>query len=282
MKDPAISNISYPVKNIPQKKASKHFSSVGFPLLWVFVWILSSFAAVRVFADEPTSLFQQANQHYQAGHYAEAATAYEKILAQGRENWQVYYNLGNAYFKLRQYGKAILHYERAWQRNRQNEDIRFNLELANLAITDRISEPPRSLIVVWVGAALDFFSLQQVALLGLVFWVLLFAGLIANLVAGKRSWQRLGRRVAWGAGALGLVFALIFAALLYRQQAQRYGIVLQNRVVVHTSPGTDATEAFILHEGAKVQLQEQSGEWARVRLADGKVGWLMRQAVEQI
>lgn len=282
MKKTAIPKISPTEKNIPQKKVLRHRTSVGFPLLWAFVGFLCTFAPMRIFADEAASLFQQGNQQYQAGQYAEAAATYEKILALGKENWQVYYNLGNAYFKLRQHGKAILNYERALQRNRQSEDVRFNLDLANLAITDHIPEPPRSLVVVWIDAALNFFSLQQVALFGLIFWILLFLGLTANLIAGKRSWQRLGRRVAWGAGAAGLLFALIFATLFYQQHTKRYGIVLQKRVIVHSAPDAEATEAFILHEGAKFQLQEESGQWARVRLADGKVGWLRREAMEAI
>lgn len=282
MKKTVIPKILPKEKSIPQKKNLRYRTSVGFSILWAFVGFLCTVAAARVFADEATSLFQQGNQHYQAGQYAEAAAAYEKILALGRENWQIYYNLGNAYFKLRQHGKAILNYERALQRNRQSEDVRFNLDLANLAITDHIPEPPRSLVVVWMDAALNFFSLQQAALLGLIFWILLFLGLTANLLAGKRSWQRLGRRMAWGAGVAALLFAMFFATQLYRQRTERYGIVLQKRVIAHSAPDAEATEAFILHEGAKFQLQEESGQWARVRLADGKVGWLRREAVEAI
>lgn len=282
MKKPATPKSSPSEKNISREKVVRHCNSVRFPILWALLGLLSCCAPLRVFADEAASLFQQGNQQYQAGQYAEAAAAYEKILALGKENWQVYYNLGNAYFKLRQHGKAILNYERALQRNRQNEDVRFNLDLVNLAITDHIPEPPRALVVVWIDAALNFFSLEQAALFGLIFWILMFLGLMATLVAGKRSWQRLGRRVAWGAGAAGLLFALIFATLLYRQRTERYGIVLQKRVIVHSAPDAEATEAFILHEGAKFQLQEESGQWARVRLADGKVGWLRREAVEAI
>jgi len=39
---------------------------------------------------------------------------------------------------------------------------------------------------------------------------------------------------------------------------------------------------FILHEGVKVRLQERSGDWQRLKLADGKVGWLEATAVEKI
>ncbi|MDZ7266387.1 MAG: tetratricopeptide repeat protein [candidate division KSB1 bacterium] len=258
------------------RREARHFGRnavAGGVLALLFVF------AAGAAADEAGSLFQQGNQYYQAGQYAEAAAAYEKIIALGRENWQVYYNLGNAYFKQRQPGLAILNYERALRLNRRHDDIRFNLELANLTIIDRLPQPPVPLLVAWLQAALDFLPIQQVALVGLIFWILLFAGLTVNLLTRRRAWQVAGRRVAWSAGACVLLLALLFAAQLYQQHSARYGIVLEKRVVVHTSPAADATEAFILHEGAKVQVQESNGSWARIRLADGKVGWLPQAAV---
>jgi tetratricopeptide (TPR) repeat protein len=248
---------------------------------WHFSVFLLLFA-FSAYADEAASRFHQANQQYEAGHYAEAAETYEKILALGKENWQVYYNLGNAYFKQRQMGKAILNYERALRLNRNNEDIRFNLDLANLSTADRIPEMPRSFITVWTDNAIHFFSIAQAAILALVFWVLLFAGAIIWLLAGREQWQKWGRWLAWSSGTAWAVFVLIFALLAYENATRHEAIVLTPRVVVRSSPADDATEMFILHEGVKVRLQERSSNWMRIRLADGKVGWLQANTLEEI
>jgi tetratricopeptide (TPR) repeat protein len=238
--------------------------------------------AFYVYADEAASLFHQANQQYEAGNYNQAAKTYEKILALRKTNWQVYYNLGNAYYKQRQIGKAILNYERALRLNRNNEDILFNLDLANLSVADRIPEMPRSLAVVWADNAIHVFTIKQAGMLALVFWVLLFAGAILWRLARRERWQIWGRRLFWGSGAIWLVFALIFALLAYENVTRHDAIVLVPRVVVRSSPAKDATEMFILHEGVKVRLQERSGEWMRIRLADGKVGWLETKTLEAI
>lgn len=238
--------------------------------------------ALSAYADEAESLFHQGNQLYEAGSYQEAAKTYEKILAVGKANWQVYYNLGNAYYKQRQIAKAILNYERALHLNHDNEDIRFNLDLANLSVADRIPAMPRSLAVVWLDQVIHIFTAEQAATLALIFWVLLFAGAIFWLLAGREQMRHWARRLVWSAGTVWLVLALMFAMLAYERATLHEAIVLAPRVVVRSSPAGDATEMFILHEGVKVRLQERSGDWRRIRLADGKVGWLETKTIEEI
>lgn len=245
-----------------------------------FFFIL--FAPSLLFADEAATLFQQGNQHYQAGEYQKAVHAYVSILQLGKENWQVYYNLGNAYYKLRQPGKAILNYERAARLHPDNEDIRFNLDLANLQITDRIPAPPRSIVLVWLDNALQFISLEGSASLALISWLALFAGLIMSLVSRKAKGQQWGRMLAWTAGVMFVCFGSLFAYQYYDHQTINFGIVMAPRVIVRSSPAEGATEVFILHEGAKVRIEAKTGDWTRIRLADGKVGWLPAATAEKI
>jgi tetratricopeptide (TPR) repeat protein len=242
-------------------------------------WLLVAGFAL---ADEAVSLFNQANKFYEAGDYQQAAAAYEKILAAGKSNWQVYYNLGNAYYKQKNYGKAILNYERAQRLNRDNEDIDFNLDLANLTVADRITAMPRSLAVIWLDKAIHFFTFEIAAACMAIFWVLSFAGGIIWMLARREFGRSWGRRLVWSAGAVWLIFALVFAILAYEQTTVHEAIVLAPRVVVRSSPASDATEMFILHEGVKVRLQESSGTWQRIKLADGKVGWLEAKTIEKI
>ncbi len=253
------------------------YARLGCLLLAAPVWV-----AGLALADEAVSLFNQANKFYEAGDYQQAVAAYEKIIAAGKSNWQVYYNLGNAYYKQKNYGKAILNYERAQRLNRDNEDIDFNLDLANLTVTDRITAMPRSLAVIWLDKAIHFFTFEMAAALMAIFWVLSFAGAIIWMLARREFWQSWGRRLVWVAGAVWLIFALVFSILAYERATVHEAIVLAPRVVVRSSPAGDATEMFILHEGVKVRLQESSGAWQRIKLADGKVGWLEANTIEKI
>lgn len=246
------------------------------------VFIVLALISQSALADEATTLFQQANRYYEAGQYAEATAAYEKILASGMENWQVHYNLGNAYFKQRQLGKAILYYEKAQALNPDSEDIRFNLDLANISVIDRIPVPPRSLVVVWLDTALHVVSLRLAAILTAALWVLFFILLIFKLLARGGLVQRLSQRLLWPSLVVWVIAAIIFGWQLYEKSSYRYGIVLASRVVVTSAPSAVATEVFTLHEGVRVQLEAASGTYQRIRLVDGKVGWMPREVLGQI
>ena len=51
---------------------------------------------------------------------------------------------------------------------------------------------------------------------------------------------------------------------------------------VKNSPDAKSSDAFVLHAGVKIRLTDSVNEWVKIRLADGKVGWMERGAAEQI
>src|SRR5512137_1616096 len=94
-------------------------------------------------AQDPKSLFQQANQAYQQQDFEKAASLYQQIISQGYESKDVYYNLGNCYYRLNQIGQSVLYFEKALKLDPHDADVRYNLELVNLKVIDRIEIPPR-------------------------------------------------------------------------------------------------------------------------------------------
>ncbi len=60
-------------------------------------------------------------------------------------------------------------------------------------------------------------------------------------------------------------------------------IVLAPSVTVRSTPSESGTSLFILHEGRKVEIKDNSmREWKEIRLEDGKVGWVPASAIEGI
>ena len=54
-------------------------------------------------------------------------------------------------------------------------------------------------------------------------------------------------------------------------------------VTVKSTPNQSGTDLFILHEGRKVIIKDNTmKEWKEIRLADGKVGWMPTEAMEVI
>lgn len=53
-------------------------------------------------------------------------------------------------------------------------------------------------------------------------------------------------------------------------------------VTIKSSPDDTGTELFVIHEGAKVWVIDEVGEWLRVKIADGNNGWLKKGDIERI
>ena len=228
-----------------------------------------------VFAQNPTDeWFVQANTAYNSGDYETAVEFYEKILATDMESVPVYYNMGNAYYKMREYPKAIYSYEKALKLDPSNEEVRTNLEIANLAIVDKIEPVPQSFIERWWCSLRAMCSSDRWA-----WWsVAAFALLLVCLFMFLRS-RRVGlRKLGFFMGVFFLiVFALsvVFAAQLkHAAITQDQAIIMTPTVTVKSSPSDEGVDLFVLHEGTKVSVLETSNGWNKVRIANGSVGWL--------
>ncbi|RMG65396.1 MAG: tetratricopeptide repeat protein [Calditrichaeota bacterium] len=243
--------------------------------VWLIVGTSVFFAPVLAQTKaDPQTLFRQGNEAYRAGRYEQAAQFYQQILAAGLESPAIYYNLGNCYYKLNQLGQAILYYRKAQRLNPSDRDIAFNLELARLKVIDRIELPEQFVLLAWWNRLVHRFSLNQLA-----WWLALgFAGtmvlLAIRLLVHRWRWRRLLGWLGTAGGILVVLIALLFWASWNAQAAQREGVILVESVTVHSAPDEQSTDLFVLHEGSEVRVQETRGHWSRIRLLDGKEGWV--------
>lgn len=217
---------------------------------------------------------------YRAGRYAEAVAGYERAVKQFPTSADLWYNLGNAYFKSGSLGRSIVSYERALRLNPGDEDIQHNLAYARSKTTDRIKAVPKPAFVNWFAALFSSVWFQQWLIAG---GALLWLGFISFIFA-----QFLPERKAMfkTAGKWLLVFS-VFASimgLLHRRSlaVNTAGVLISPNVYVKSAPDKQAKDLFILHEGVRFCLMDQVGDWLKIRLDDGKVGWITRQHIEKI
>ncbi len=249
---------------------------------WLVVLAAGMFLATpSLRADEAASLFAQGNQRYTQGDYEGAIRAYESILERGFESWQVYYNLGNAYYKRGEIGKAILNFERARRLNPRDEDIRHNLDLANLKVVDRINAIPEFFFVRWLKFLARLLPLATLGWLALGFYGVAASLWIVRLFARGKLRSTL-TAVLIPAVAAWIALLTLAAYRFYIDRADTYAIVLVEKVDARSAPEQDGTEVFAIHEGVKVRIDRQENQWAKIRLADGKVGWIPLSAVGRI
>jgi tetratricopeptide (TPR) repeat protein len=233
-------------------------------------------------ADEAASLFSQGNQRYSQGDYEGAIEAYEAILQQGFESWQVYYNLGNAYYKIGKLGKAILNLERARRLNPRDDDIQYNLDLANLKVVDRINAIPELFFVRWMKSLARLFSAATLGWTALVLYAVTVVLWITRLLATRGKLRSVMTVVVVPIVVLWVLAGSLAAYRVYLDRAEKFAVVMVDKVDVRSAPESSSTEVFVIHEGVKVRLDRQVQEWAKIRLADGKIGWIPVSAIERI
>jgi tetratricopeptide (TPR) repeat protein len=238
--------------------------------------VLCALSVLQVSAQSPTQLFEAANTAYKNKNYDLSIEAYNKLIEQGYKTSEVYYNLGNAYYKKEQIGLAVLNFEKAHKLAPSDEDIRYNLKLANLKTVDRLSPVPQLSIVEKWDHFISTLSSQGWAIVSIVFVWLALIGFTVYLFV--TSWRRTG----FYTGLVLLVFAAFFGSLSYTQTHSEYGadqaILTSTNAYIKSAPDASGTDLFMVHEGIKMNILDKVGDWSKVRLADGKVGWVQRTA----
>lgn len=214
--------------------------------------------------------------------FASAIQIYENLLKKG-EAAEVYYNLGNSYYKAGDIAKAILNYERALLLQPGNADVRANLEIARSKTIDKVVSVPEIFFVSWIKSLINSMSVDAWAKLGVVFFILLLAALYLFFFSKQIVWKKTGF-IAGLAFLAFVILANVFASQQKNELIDRNdAIVLSPSVTVRSTPSDSGTSLFILHEGHKVEIKDNSmREWKEIRLEDGKVGWVPASTVEVI
>lgn len=249
----------------------------GFCLKACFM-IAASVAVAQTLEDE----FQQANEHYRAGRFREAADRYESILRQGIVSSPLFFNLGNAYYRLGNIPQAILAYERAMRLEPGDPDVVFNLRLARMRTIDRIEPVPELFLISWIRAAGGAVSLGTAAATFVAAWIMLFGSLAFLQVVASNPWTVFLRWIVLGSLTLTIVSGGVLGLHASQIGDRSEAIVTSDVVTAKTSPDAQSVDAFVIHGGLKVRLEDTVGEWTKIILADGKVGWIRFSTVERI
>ena len=184
------------------------------------------------------------------------------------------YNIGNTYFKLRNYPMAILHYEKALKIDPTNEDTKHNLAIANALITDKIEPMPVFFMTKWWRNVGNLHSANGWAKASLIFFAILLLILFGYITARTSR----TRKITFFTGILTLV--LVICSLIFAYQKHKYinehneAIVMTPTITVKSSPSSSGVDLFVLHEGTKVEIIDNTDKWDKIKIADGSVGWM--------
>ncbi len=246
-------------------------------LLYILI-LLVSFSSIA----QNQNLFDQGKELYKNGKYQQAINAWMQILDKGEHSAELYFNLGNAQYKLNHIGPSVYYYEKALQLSPNDSDIKNNLAFAENARIDSIEPLPQTVFSKWYKSISGIFTFNGWAILAVVFSIFFVAFFLFYYFAFSERRKRLLFVSSMFTGIL-LVASLTMAFLTYGDFSKKQpAIIFSSEIEVKTEPSMGSNVAFTLHEGTKVQITAQDGNWYRIALADGKDGWIPATDLKQL
>ncbi len=238
--------------------------------------------AAFVSAAEADSLKVLGDSAFAKEDFKTAVTHYKAVAEMG-ESAAVCYNLGCCYYRLDDMARSVLWFERAALLDPSDEDIRFNLDMARSKTIDHITPRHEMFFTAAWHSMTSWLSADEWAAWAVAF----FVGMLLLFFMYFFSSDIVVRKTGFFGALLSLVLVLLTNALAYsqrRMQVERSGaIVMTPAVTVKSTPSKSGTELFVLHEGTRVEILDNTmKEWVEIQIADGKVGWMEREQLEQI
>ncbi|CAG2535100.1 SH3 domain-containing protein [Maribacter dokdonensis] len=225
-------------------------------------------------------LFEQATDAYNAGNYEKAVSFYNNILDNGKHSSALYYNLGNAYYKQNKIAESIYFYEKALLLSPNDQEIKTNLSYAQNMTIDAIDTMPETGLARLYKNVTGKLTFDQWAYLGVTFMIL-FVLLYILFYYSNYSTRK---RFTFIGSLLALFFCIISVLFAYVQRADfdkdQPAIVFAEESTVKAEPNTTSAEVFVIHAGTKVKVLDQLEDWKKIKLTDGKTGWLPQDDIK--
>ena len=269
-------------KNLNCRGNNKKGNQLPIVLFFILLHALSSdFYAAAQAKDNTTDiphLFLMANQAYLASDYQNAVDYYEQIIACGTVNGKIYYNLGNAYVKNGKTGKALLNYRKAEILIPRNEDLQTNLHYTRGLLIDQIDCRE---IYSFLKGFCFWYSKLNINELVIVFLIanLIFWSILTGRLLLKRNDLTF---VLYAFMAITLILGTSTLVKTYNHYFKHNGIVLSREIQIRSGSSINDTVLFKLHEGTEFEWLDEGEGWVKIRLCDGKKGWVRSETVSII
>ena len=247
--------------------------------LWPYILLI--FLSVPVTAQHD-SLFMQAGKAYDEGAYEEALDLYRVILEDGVEAPDLYYNMGNAAFRSNNIGYAVLYFEKALKMDPGHADAAHNLEYVSRYKVDAFDQVPEFFLRTWMRKAVHAIPEKAWSTLALALFLLTLLSLVLYLFTRSLALKKTGFFMTL-IGLILFIFTFFSARAAHSNIVDpQQGIVVSPSVTVRSTPSESGTSLFILHEGTRIDIQEDVSGWQNIRIIDGREGWIRAEDFEKI
>ena len=220
-------------------------------------------------ASDLATQVKAANSAFDLGDYTEALVGYQEIVDAGHINGHIYYNMGVIFHRLQRTGEAMAAFLAARHYLPRDPNVSFNLQFIQDQIKDNLTSIMPHKFYDVIGMVTDYLTRKEIAITALI-----LGGLSLLLFAFYLFYQQV--IFLFKLGILMLVLAVLAIVFLQTKSfvAEHWGAIITESTQVYSGPGTDNTTLFILHEGAPFIVEKETNNYLRIRLSDGKKGWV--------
>jgi tetratricopeptide (TPR) repeat protein len=240
----------------------------------LFIILASILTLKTVSQEQRDQKFQKGVEYYTAANYQDALNEWIDIYNTGYRSAALNYNIGNAYFKLNDIPGAILFFERARLMKPADDNIIYNLQIARSLVVDKFEEIPELFFVRWFDFLSLMVSTNGWAKISLASFIL-FLSLLSLYIYSSRYRLKV---IGFWTAIFFLFLTLSSLAFTIRNKSLVFdshkAIIFAPLVNGKSSPDNSGTDLFVLHEGSKVTVEDEVGEWYEIRLSDGNKGWV--------
>jgi len=229
------------------------------------------FAATESYNDA----FSQAAGYYAQQDYEAAIQQYNRILKDGWESGNLYYNLGNCYFKQGKLGWAIFYYEKARQLIPRDRDLESNYEYALSLIEAPFYISKSGIAERLFSAIFSNFTIDGLTVLLVICYIMILVGFLVAVFLKNQRRSFVILLVILCLIFLGGFWGLYKKISLLGHQA----VVVEKQADVKFEPLEKATDYFTLYEGMKVRIIALQDNWYKIRRQDGKCGWVRKDSL---
>lgn len=237
-----------------------------------------------------SSLLAQANiknlqdsalNYYLKNDYYSAYNFYDSIQKMGYSSAELYLNLGNCSYNNGDIANAVYYFQKAYAINPADADIAHNLKVANAAVKTKTEELPEVFYRKWFNDVLAIMNSDSWLILSIITFILFLVGAGLYLFSSKLFIRKTGFISGISLFAFSVVFGLFSKIQADNITNSKCAIIFESSMV-KSSPSAEGTNLFEISEGMTVEVTDTLHNWAEIKLADGKEGWIESSSIKRI
>jgi tetratricopeptide (TPR) repeat protein len=251
--------------------------SFPFPMRILFSALILLLSLDLRAEETPDAAYEAANASFEAGKYAEAASAYEKLAADGNVSSELFYNLGTAKYRLDNVGEGVLWMRRALVVEPAMPEVQQNLAFLRSKLA--FLEFAGTRLERFIGALPATFAPWAVSL---SIWIGLLALALAIFVPRLRPNRSSLFTLAILATMAAFVFYRVGTYRDTRVAVENFATITTSGAKALTAPAPDAKPVIELPPGSEVLILRAAGSWTYVEIPGDLRGWIRSESLRAV